>query len=59
MGYETARALVIGEFDECCMGFENVRSSSNAQAEIDSYVDANGNKIQPDAVPGDDQVPGL
>ena len=24
-----------------------------SQAEIDSYVDANGNKIQPDAVPGD------
>ena len=51
-GYETARALVIGESINAAWDLKML-GIFQSQAEIDSYVDANGNKIQPDAVPGD------
>lgn len=51
-GCETARALVIGESINAAWDLKML-GIFQSQAEIDSYVDANGNKIQPDAVPGD------
>jgi len=51
-GYETARALVIGESINAAWDLKML-GIFQSQAEIDNYVDANGNKIQPDAVPGD------
>lgn len=51
-GYETARALVIGESINAAWDLKML-GIFQSQADIDNYVDANGNKIQPDAVPGD------
>ena len=51
-GYETNKALVIGESINAVWDLKML-GIFQSQEEIDNYVDVNGNKIQPDAVPGD------
>lgn len=51
-GYETAKALIVGESINAVWDLKML-GVFQSQTEIDGYVDAKGNKIQPDAVPGD------
>lgn len=51
-GYETAKALVIGESINAAWDMKKL-GIFQSQEEIDTYVGKDGNKIQPTAVPGD------
>jgi hypothetical protein len=51
-GFESYYALVLGQAIGAAYDLKKL-GIFQSQQEIDSYVDVNGNKIQPDAVPGD------